>query len=364
MRAPERRGKEAAQQLAVEPASGEILIFSDVATALAPDGVSTIVANFADPTVGCVSSVDRFVDADGRVSGEGAYVRYEMWLRALETPRQQPRRPERIVLRGAARGLPPLGRRSPERLQHAAERGRARPARRARTSESAGYYRNIADDRREFDRKVRTVVRGIAVLADQPAHAEPVSVRPVRVAAGQPQAVPLAGAVRDDRGAVVSNAALVRSRRSMVTTFLHAARLLRRGPRRPRGPGPAALRIPTFLVVANLARPDRLVALRPRRADRELESVRAPQRAATTAESPAEPVSDRASHLLAPRTPHMITNALSVDVEEYYHAAIFRNGTRTAGRGPLREPGRAERGPAARRCCSEHSQQGHVLRPG
>jgi len=27
----------------------------------------------------------------------------------------------------------------------------------------------------------------------------------------------------------------------------------------------------------------------------------------------------------------MITNALSVDVEEYYHAAIFRNGTRTLG---------------------------------
>ena len=85
VRATERRGKEAAQQLALESASGEILIFSDVATALAPNGVSTIVANFADPTVGCVSSIDRFVDADGRVSGEGAYVRYEMFLRALET---------------------------------------------------------------------------------------------------------------------------------------------------------------------------------------------------------------------------------------------------------------------------------------
>src|SRR6185503_7071923 len=30
--------------------------------------------------------------------------------------------------------------------------------------ESVGYYRNIADDRREFQRKVRTVVRGMAVL--------------------------------------------------------------------------------------------------------------------------------------------------------------------------------------------------------
>ena len=29
----------------------------------------------------------------------------------------------------------------------------------------------------------------------------------------------------------------------------------------------------------------------------------------------------------------MITNALSVDVEEYYHAAIFRHGTRGLGTG-------------------------------
>jgi hypothetical protein len=32
--------------------------------------------------------------------------------------------------------------------------------------DSKGYYRNITDDRREFQRKVRTVVRGIAVLHD------------------------------------------------------------------------------------------------------------------------------------------------------------------------------------------------------
>src|SRR5207249_11554772 len=31
--------------------------------------------------------------------------------------------------------------------------------------ESAGYYRSVVDDRRESERKVRTVVRGIAVLA-------------------------------------------------------------------------------------------------------------------------------------------------------------------------------------------------------
>src|SRR5215203_4132205 len=85
IRARTKGGKEAAQKLAVESSSGEILVFSDAATMLEPTATTTIVRNFADSTVGCVSSVDRFIDTDGTVSGEGAYVRYEMWLRRLET---------------------------------------------------------------------------------------------------------------------------------------------------------------------------------------------------------------------------------------------------------------------------------------
>lgn len=85
VRAPERRGKEAAQKLAVGETRGEVLVFSDVATTLPPQGIANIVKPFHDPTVGCVSSVDRFVDAQGNLSGEGAYVKYEMLLRRLET---------------------------------------------------------------------------------------------------------------------------------------------------------------------------------------------------------------------------------------------------------------------------------------
>jgi hypothetical protein len=55
------------------------------ATALTPHGVSSIVRNFSDPSVGCVSSIDRCIDDSGAVSGEGAYVRYEMFIRQLET---------------------------------------------------------------------------------------------------------------------------------------------------------------------------------------------------------------------------------------------------------------------------------------
>jgi Glycosyl transferase family 2 len=163
VRSPERRGKEAAQQLALRSARGEILIFSDVATALAPDGVTTMVANFADPTVGCVSSIDRFVDPDGRVSGEGAYVRYEMYLRTLET-----RVNSLVGLSGSffaarrevCRHWAPDHPSDFNTLLNAVEMG----LRGVLDARSAGYYRNIADDRRELERKARTVARGLFAL--------------------------------------------------------------------------------------------------------------------------------------------------------------------------------------------------------
>jgi cellulose synthase/poly-beta-1,6-N-acetylglucosamine synthase-like glycosyltransferase len=163
IRSRERRGKEAAQQLAVRAAMGKILVFSDCATALEPDAVSTIVRNFADPTVGCVSSIDRLVDADGHASGEGAYVRYEMWLRGLET-----RVNTLVGLSGSffAARHDVCRRWAADRqsdfstLLNTVEMG----LRGVLDVDSKGYYRNITDDRREFQRKVRTVVRGLAVL--------------------------------------------------------------------------------------------------------------------------------------------------------------------------------------------------------
>jgi hypothetical protein len=43
-----------------------------------------LVQNFADPSIGAVSTEDCLVDADGNPTGEGLYVRYEMWVRRLE----------------------------------------------------------------------------------------------------------------------------------------------------------------------------------------------------------------------------------------------------------------------------------------
>jgi hypothetical protein len=164
VRARERRGKEAAQRLAIDAAGGDILVFSDVATALAPEAVRAIVASFADPAVGCVSSVDRFVDGDGHAAGEGAYVRYEMLLRSLET-----RVNSLVGLSGsffAARRIVcqtwASNRQSDfSTLLRAVELG----YRGVLDPKSVGYYRGIDDPGGEFGRKVRTVVRGLAVLA-------------------------------------------------------------------------------------------------------------------------------------------------------------------------------------------------------
>ncbi len=81
----QRGGKERAQREALGHATGEIVAFTDVGTSMAPDGLSTIVRSFADPSVGCVSSSDRFLDEQGQPAGEGLYVRYEMLLRRLES---------------------------------------------------------------------------------------------------------------------------------------------------------------------------------------------------------------------------------------------------------------------------------------
>ena len=163
VRAPERKGKENAQKHAVNAAGGEIIVFSDVATILKPNAISNIVDNFKDASIGCVSSEDKFIDKDGNVSGEGAYVKYEMFLRKLESKintlvglsgsffaaRREVCKNWAIDLQSDFNTLLnsiKLG-----------LKGISDP-------NSIGYYENIADEKKEFNRKIRTVLRGISVL--------------------------------------------------------------------------------------------------------------------------------------------------------------------------------------------------------
>ena len=163
VRSEQRLGKEHAQKLAVDQAKGEILVFSDVATLLDPDAIRNIAANFADPSVGCVSSEDRFIDERGHVSGEGAYVKYEMMLRRLET---------KVCSLVGLSGSFFAARRDVcsnwqidlqsdfNTLLNAVKQG----FRGVSDPKSIGYYKNISDQRKEFERKVRTIVRGLSVI--------------------------------------------------------------------------------------------------------------------------------------------------------------------------------------------------------
>ncbi|MCC6221530.1 MAG: glycosyltransferase family 2 protein [Deltaproteobacteria bacterium] len=83
VRATERRGKEHVQALAVDASRGDILVFTDAKTTLRSDALKNLVKYFADPGIGAISSLDE-VDFGAGI-GEGAYVRYEMWVRELES---------------------------------------------------------------------------------------------------------------------------------------------------------------------------------------------------------------------------------------------------------------------------------------
>ncbi len=81
----ERLGKENAQRDGISVASGSVLVFSDVATTISPESIANLRDYFGSSRVGAVSSVDRVVSPDGTLQGEGLYVRYEMFLRAMES---------------------------------------------------------------------------------------------------------------------------------------------------------------------------------------------------------------------------------------------------------------------------------------
>jgi cellulose synthase/poly-beta-1,6-N-acetylglucosamine synthase-like glycosyltransferase len=159
----ERIGKENAQSEGLKHARGEVIVFTDVATILGKIAIKQIVSNFSDPSIGCVSSEDRVIGRDGKLSGENIYVRYEMWLRKLESRVGSP-----VGLSGsffAARKTVCEDFSSEmdsdfRTLLNSVKRG----MRGTVDPEAIGYYMDISDQGREFQRKVRTVLRGLTVF--------------------------------------------------------------------------------------------------------------------------------------------------------------------------------------------------------
>ena len=167
VRAAERKGKEYAQLQAIKAASGDILVFSDVATSIPREAIFRMARYFDDPVVGAVSSEDRFVSRDGSVAGEGAYVRYEMWLRSLES--------ERAGLVGLSGSFFAARREvcnewdvySPSDFNTALNCVRQGLV--AVTARDVlGHYQDVADEAKEYQRKVLTIIRGLTALTRHP----------------------------------------------------------------------------------------------------------------------------------------------------------------------------------------------------
>ena len=81
----ERGGKEAALNAAVAATTAPVVAFSDANALWAPDALRLLTARLADPAVGYVCGQVRFEAADGSSNQEGAYWRYEMAVRRLES---------------------------------------------------------------------------------------------------------------------------------------------------------------------------------------------------------------------------------------------------------------------------------------
>lgn len=86
-RQPERLGKTAAQNAAVEQASGEIILFSDATTLYQKDVLRALMPNFADSSVGCATGRVVYTDAATSSVGHGtrSYWSYEFLLKKHES---------------------------------------------------------------------------------------------------------------------------------------------------------------------------------------------------------------------------------------------------------------------------------------
>jgi cellulose synthase/poly-beta-1,6-N-acetylglucosamine synthase-like glycosyltransferase len=160
----ERRGKHYAQMIARDAARGEILVFTDVAVRVEPDILEKIVCNFADPSVGCVSSEDYIRNTENLALGERLYVEAEMRLRRIES-----RVNSLVNLSGSffaarrevCKDWHPETSADFFLALHANSLG----LRAVVDPECLACFGAISRQRSEFYRKVRTIVHGIDVLS-------------------------------------------------------------------------------------------------------------------------------------------------------------------------------------------------------
>jgi cellulose synthase/poly-beta-1,6-N-acetylglucosamine synthase-like glycosyltransferase len=156
---PERKGKAAALNAGLDRAKHDIVVFSDASIELESDALLHLVQGFSDPTIGCISGEDKIPES----GGEAWYGRYELFLRRLEskvhsivgasgsfyaqrrtlcTPFEEGLAPDFVsVLKTVEQGF----------------RAISEPL-------AVGIMASVKDSKQEFQRKVRTLIRGMTAL--------------------------------------------------------------------------------------------------------------------------------------------------------------------------------------------------------
>ena len=161
-----RSGKEVAQRHAVQQASGDIVVFTDAKVRLSSDALIRLAEKFRDQKVGVVSSFD-VVEGAGTGSGEGFYVRYEMWLRQKEEEFST-----LIGLSGscfaARKELCQAWRDNVPSDFWMLINAQREGLRGVTAEEALCYYKEVSSSGEEFSRKVRTVLRGMSTLFSCP----------------------------------------------------------------------------------------------------------------------------------------------------------------------------------------------------
>ena len=160
---PERHGKHYGQGKGTAAAQSEIVVLSDATTFLRGDAVRLIVQNYADPKIGCVSGCDAVREHEDSSAGEGAYVRYEMALRRLES--------QVSSIIGASGSFFSVRKSLCDQWIDDMSSDFYLPItcymrgyRSVLDERSIGYYSVLHDPAREYQRKLRTIVHGLEVL--------------------------------------------------------------------------------------------------------------------------------------------------------------------------------------------------------
>jgi hypothetical protein len=156
---PARGGKAQALNAGLQAATHDILVFSDASIELDQDALERIVGPFEDPRVGCVSGEDRIAEA----GGEGLYGRYELLLRRLESAVHSIAgasgsfyAQRRALCAPFTEGM------APDFLSvlRTVEQGFLAVS----EPTAVGAMTSVKDPRREFERKVRTLIRGMTTI--------------------------------------------------------------------------------------------------------------------------------------------------------------------------------------------------------